>query len=106
MGDEVALALKAMKGGIAAGHDSITADILCLGRDVMLTKLADLLPQCLRTSTVPKAWKNVNLVLHKKGDAKELRNHSLFSVTYKLFTKVKPHECDFRPSTTTRAGLF
>lgn len=90
--DEVEMALKAMKRGKAAGDDGITVDLLKDGGYIVLEKLAKLFSECLRTTKVPQAWKNANMILvHKKGDVKDLRNYrpiSLLSVVYKLFTKV------------------
>lgn len=44
------------------------------------------------TASVPEPWKNVNVILiHKKGDVKDLKNHrpiSLLSVNYKVLTQV------------------
>ena len=89
---EVRRALKDMTRGKAAGEDGITVDLIKDGGDIMLEKLAALYTQCLTTSSVPESWKNANIILiHKKGDVKELKNYrpiSLLSVLYKIFTKI------------------
>ena len=82
----------AVRRGKAAGEDQVTADLLKDGGQIVLEKLATLYTECLITSSVPESWKNANIILiHKKGDAKDLKNYrpiSLLSVAYKVFTKV------------------
>lgn len=90
--DEVKKALKSMKRGKAAGEDGVSVDILKAGGDVVIAKLANLFTKCLKDGKTPTSWKNaVVVLLHKKGDTKDLKNYrpiSLLSVLYKLFTRV------------------
>ena len=81
-----------MTRGKAAGEDGITVNLFKDGGDIMLEKLADLYTQCLMTTSLPESVKNANIILiHKKGDVKELKNDrpiSLLSVLYKIFPKI------------------
>ena len=113
--DEVRRALKDMTRGKAAGEDGITVDLIKDGGDIMLEKLAALYTQCLTTSSVPESWKNANIILiHKKGDVKELKNYrpiSLLSVLYKIFTKIISNRirATFQPTKRTgwlQEGIF
>ena len=90
--EEIKRALKGMKRGKTPGEDGISIDLILDAGDIATVKLANLFNKCLLSGKTPKAWKNATIILlHKKGDKKDLKNYrpiSLLSVTYKLFTKV------------------
>ena len=89
---EVEHAAKAMSRGKAGGEDGLTIDLIKDAGQLVWEKLARLFTRCLESQTVPVAWKNAMVVLlHKKGDIKDLKNYrpiSLLPVLYKLFTKI------------------
>lgn len=89
---EVEYAVKAMSRGKAGGEDGLTIDLIKDAGQIIWNKLARLFTRCLESQTVPVAWKNAMVVLlHKKGDIKDLKNYrpiSLLPVLYKLFTKI------------------
>ena len=89
---EVRYALSKMKNDKAPGPDGIMIEQLKSGGAIIHQELARLFTKCIETTNVPKSWKGSELILiHKKGDIKELKNYrpiSLLCNIYKVFTKV------------------
>ena len=88
---EVQHAVKQMKNNKAPGEDGVVIDIIKEGGEVLYKQLSKLFTNCLKLRTIPTAWNNAIILLHKKGDVKDINNYrliSLLSHMSKLFTKV------------------
>ena len=90
--EEVERAIRDAKSGKSPGPDNITIDLIkCAGKPLAET-LTKLFNKCLRDCSIPQEWNNASmLLLHKKGDKKDIANYrpiSLLSVVYKIFTKI------------------
>ena len=80
-----------MKCRKASGEDGVLIDLLKDAGEVHC-RLAQLYTQCIHKESVPEPWCNaVVILLHKKGDQKDLSNYrpiSLLSNVYKVFSKI------------------
>ncbi|KAK6761735.1 hypothetical protein RB195_022719 [Necator americanus] len=88
---EVRVAIKSMKPGTALGPDFISADFRRAGGHPLHVILAVHMTSYLQKERIPDKWKISRTVLiHKKGDREDLRNHPIYllSVLYKVFTKI------------------
>ena len=89
---EVEASIKRLKRNKALGEDNITGGILQDGGDAMIQVLTDLFNTCLRHHQVPKAWKNVLIVLiHKKGNTSDIKNYrpiSSLPIMCKVFSNI------------------
>lgn len=90
---EIEYVLKQLKNGKAPGLDSISAEFLRVGRDVILPHLHTLLIKCWRSRTIPQDMINSNIItLYKnkgdRGDCNNYRGISLLSVIGKVIARV------------------
>src|SRR6266853_3155272 len=92
LGCKVQHAIKQMINNKAPGEDGIVIDTIKLGGDEICKHIAKLFTTCLSKRMTPEAWNNAAIILlHKKGDIKDINNHrpiSLLSHMSKLFGKV------------------
>ena len=68
--------MKSMKNEKSAGQDTISQEILLLGRNVLAEHLTEIINESISTSTVPNSWKKavVTLIL-KKSSAADKTNY-------------------------------
>ena len=89
---EVKAIVNKMKSGKAAGASGINIDLIKSAGMVVCKQLATIFTQCLNQQMVPAQWeKSVIMLIHKKGDQRDLGNYrpiSLLETLYKLFTKL------------------
>lgn len=89
---EVEHAICQMKKGKAPGEDDVPIDLLKDAGESVLEALSNLYTACLTQEDIPSTWANaVVILLHKKGDQKDLANYrpiSLLCSMYKIFTKI------------------
>ena len=89
---EIHQAINQLKRNKAPGEDNITPDLIKDAAEIITPRLANLFTECLKQGKIPTDWQNaIIILLHKKGDQKELGNYrpiSLLPIIYKLFTKV------------------
>ena len=90
--EEVEHAMKQMSNNKAPGQDGIPIDVIKQGGPKIFKRIAQLFTRCLNERKTPLDWNNaVIILLHKKGDKKDINNYrpiSLISHMSKLFTKV------------------
>ena len=90
--EEITFAVKVMKNNKAPGTDSITAELLKLGGDVVVQWLLNLVSVVWQEESVPEDWtKQLTIPLHKKGSFQDCDNYrciALLSVPGKVFCKV------------------
>ena len=82
-----------MISGKAPGKDTISAEVLKCGKNVLLPHLHALLIRCWREGCIPQDMKDATIsTLYKnkgdRGDCNNYRRISLLSITDKLFTRV------------------
>ena len=89
---EVEASIKRLMCNKPPGEDNITGGILQDGGNAMIQILTDRFHTCLHHRKVPKAWKNVLVVLmHKKGNTLDIKNYrptSFFPIMYKVFSNI------------------
>ena len=90
--NEVERTIQQLKRNKTPGEDNITPDVLKDASPSIRKILAKLYTECLRQNMIPKSWhRAIVMLLHKKGDQKDLANYrpiSLLSALYKLLTKI------------------
>ncbi|XP_072375816.1 uncharacterized protein, partial [Diabrotica undecimpunctata] len=73
--EEVSKSLNRMKNNKAAGDDQIVIEAVKVGGKTVLKALTQLYNLCLSKEVTPSQWnKAVIVVMHKKGDIRELKN--------------------------------
>ena len=81
-----------MKRGKTAGASGINIDLIKSAGLAVCEQLATIFNLCLEQQMVPAQWeKSIIILLHKKGDQRDLCNYrpiSLLETLYKLFTKL------------------
>lgn len=112
--NEVSCAIRSLKGGRAAGEDSIPPEVIKAGGAAMERWMHRLICVVWEKERVPADWqKAVVLPMHKKGDTSVCGNYrgiSLIDVTCKVFTavllnrfrserdpRIRPQQAGFRP---------
>ncbi|CAM4548289.1 unnamed protein product [Leuciscus chuanchicus] len=89
---ELRVAIKSLKNNKAPGVDSVVAEALKHGREVLEGHLNMLLGLIWRTEVIPTAWKWATIIpTFKKGDKSECKNYrgiSLLSIIGKVFMKI------------------
>ena len=84
---EVRHALNRMPNGKASGPDDISVETLKAGGASLDQQLASLYTKCLKENKIPKSWKSSKMVLiHKKGDNKDLKNYRLNSLLSNVYS--------------------
>ncbi|GFO32255.1 endonuclease-reverse transcriptase [Plakobranchus ocellatus] len=90
--NEVKSCLLAMSKKKAPGPDDITSDILLLGDEPVLKYLTSYFNEILKSRKIPACWEKAKIIIiYKKGDSGDIKNYrpiSLFSHSYKLFTRL------------------
>ena len=89
---EVEAALRNMKNWKEAGKDQVNTETLKAEDETIAKQLAMLYTMCITERSIPKTWKEPNMVIFfKKGNRKDIKNYRpicLISNMYKLFTKI------------------
>ena len=68
--------MKSMKNKKSAGKDTISQEILLLGKDVLAEHLTEIINESISTSTVPNSWKEAVVTpILKKGCATDKTNY-------------------------------
>lgn len=122
--EELSRAIDKLAHGKAPGQDSIPAEVLQLGKPVLLSHLHSLLIQCWEEGSVPQDMRDASIMtLYKnKGDRSDCNNYrgiSLLSTTGKAFARVvlkrlqvlaervyPESQCGFRAERSTVDMLF
>lgn len=92
MKEEVEWAIKNTKEGKSGGMDRISMEMLKAGGETVIDYLTHIFNKCMKEGKLPAEWYKAKLIiLHKKGDKKDLKNYrplSLLSVEYKVLSKI------------------
>ena len=73
---EVEHIIKNLKNNKAAGQDGITNQQLKFGGKTLLTKITNYFNEILNKQTIPKEFKQADIILiHKKGDKGDINNY-------------------------------
>ena len=118
--NEVADLLKCIDTSKATGPDNISPKMLKMAGNSIVASLTKLINMSLSTGSVPKSWKEANVIpLFKKGDRSDINNYrpvSILPTLSKILEKIvfknlfnylrdknllTPHQSGFRPGDST-----
>ena len=75
MASEIKKTPKEMKNK-ASGIDSLTSDVMILGREESVKEITNIFHQILETKKMPVKWKEAKMIIqHKNGDMKGIQNY-------------------------------
>lgn len=90
--NEISEAIKTLKNNKAPGEDTINAEIIKAGKEVVAREIHKLILDIWERREIPREWKEAIVIpIHKKGDKQDCNNYrgiSLQNVSYKVFSKV------------------